>query len=291
MNTTHLLIIDPQNDFCDLPDSLLPNAGGEILKPALAVDGAHADMERLAAFIGKAAPALSNVTVTLDSHPFVAIERPTFWRDAAGQEVAPFTQITAASVAAGAYVPVNGDRIEPISGKPLTERVIELLTRLEDAGRYTLMVWPVHCVTASWGANVHASVDRALRSWERTAAAPVRKVHKGEYPLVEQYGVFEAETPIFEVPSTRFNGDLAASLTDGVDLLLVAGEASSHCVAASIEQLLRYRKGDGKGIVLITDCMSPVAGFEHAEMAFLARAEAAGVLLRTSEQVLDMLDA
>lgn len=291
MKTTHLLIIDPQNDFCDLPDSLLPNLGGEILKPALAVAGAHADMERLAAFIGKAAPALSDVTVTLDSHPFVAIERPTFWRDAAGQEVAPFTQITAACVAAGAYVPVNGNRIEPISGKPLTERVIELLTRLEQAGRYTLMVWPVHCVTATWGANIHTSVDRALRSWERTAAAPVRKVHKGEYPLVEQYGVFEAETPLFEVPSTRFNGALASSLTDGVDLLLVAGEASSHCVAASVDQLLRYRKGDGKGIVLITDCMSPVAGFEQAEKDFFARAQAAGVALRTAEQVLDMLDA
>lgn len=291
MNTTHLLVIDPQNDFCDLPDSLLPNVGGEILKPALAVAGANADMERLAAFIGTAAPILTDVTVTLDSHPFVAIERPTFWRDAAGQEVAPFTQITAASVAAGTYVPVNGNRIEPISGKPLTERVIELLTRLEQAGRYTLMVWPVHCVTASWGASVHVSVDRALRSWERTAAAPVRKVHKGEYPLVEQYGVFEAETPIAEVPSTRFNGGLAASLTDGVDLLLVAGEASSHCVAASIEQLLRYRKGDGTGIVLMADCMSPVAGFEQAEKDFFARAEAAGVRLLTSEQVLDMLDA
>ena len=44
---TQLLIIDPQNDFCDLPPALCPP--GEA--PALPVAGAHADLQRLAAFI------------------------------------------------------------------------------------------------------------------------------------------------------------------------------------------------------------------------------------------------
>ena len=49
-----LLMIDPQNDFCDLPPALCPP--GEA--PALPVAGAHADLQRLAA-LGCAAQALA----------------------------------------------------------------------------------------------------------------------------------------------------------------------------------------------------------------------------------------
>lgn len=39
----HLLVIDPQNDFCDLPASWLPvdPASGGALQPALPVAGSH----------------------------------------------------------------------------------------------------------------------------------------------------------------------------------------------------------------------------------------------------------
>ena len=49
-----LLIIDPQNDFCDLPESWRPldPISGQRLAPALPVPGAHADMLRLAELIG-----------------------------------------------------------------------------------------------------------------------------------------------------------------------------------------------------------------------------------------------
>ena len=51
---TQLLIIDPQNDFCDLPDNWLPaySHPGQhpepVLAPVLPVYGAHQDMLRLA---------------------------------------------------------------------------------------------------------------------------------------------------------------------------------------------------------------------------------------------------
>lgn len=288
---TQLLIIDPQNDFCDLPASWLPSVDGQAIAPALPVAGAHDDMLGLARFIDAAGELISGITVTLDSHPYVAIERTTFWVNELGQEVAPFTEITAQDVKAGRYRPVHGDRIEPISGKPLNERVIELLTRLEQAGRYRLMAWPVHCVTGSWGANIHAAVSKAINEWEFKTAAQVRKVLKGEYALAEQYGAFEAETPIDEVPGTRFNSPLAANLTDGVDRLLVAGEASSHCVEASIEQLIKYRKGDGSNIVLLIDCMSPVTGFKEQEQDFYERAQAAGMTLATWTQIEQQIKA
>lgn len=292
---TKLLVIDPQNDFCDIPEGELPmlvkdsERNEVIARPALAVPGGNADMTRLAAFIRQAGSALNDITVTMDSHPYVAIERTTFWLDASGNEVAPFTQITAQNVKDGVYRVRGGNRIEPVSQKPLTERVIDLLTRLEGEGRYTLMVWPVHCVTGTWGANIHSVIAAELATWELQAPWPVRKVQKGEYPLAEHYGVFEAETPIFEVPSTRFNADLHFKLTFGVDLLFVAGEASSHCVAASVDQMVKARHGDAEGIVLLTDCMSPVAGFEQHAADFLARSAAAGAQLMTAKQALELL--
>ena len=290
-----LLVIDPQNDFCDIPQNELPVIGHRSIgglqievteRPALPVAGAHFDMLRLADFVKAAGERLNRIVVTLDSHPFVAIERTTFWQDAQGQEVQPFTQITASSVRQGAFSPVNSDRSEPISGKPLRAAVIDLLDRLEAAGRFTLMAWPVHCVTATWGANIHRALAEELAQWERSSSFPVRKVLKGEYPLAEHYGAFEAETPLFEVPSTRFNGDLADELR--CDVLFVGGEASSHCVATSVEQLIRYRK-TGEGIVLLTDCMSPVAGFEQDAKAACEQAVQAGAKLMTSSEAIAFL--
>lgn len=281
----HLLLIDPQNDFCDTPNfqpELVP--AGE--RPALAVPGSHQDMLRVSNLVKQVGERIERIFVTMDSHPFVAIERTTFWRDADGNEVAPSTKVTAQSVREGRFVPVQAERVDPISGKRLHERVVELLERLEAAGHYTLMVWPVHCVKGTWGASLHPAIASCLNEWERQSAYSVAKVDKGEYPLVEHYGVFEAETPLEEVSSTCFNTDLADLLD--ANITLIAGEASSHCVAASYDQLVRQR-GSGRGIVVLTDAMSPVTGFEQAQADFFERARKAGSMLATVEETIDCL--
>src|SRR4051812_35200670 len=95
-----LLIVDPQNDFCDLPANWLPDnpLTGSALAPALPVPGAHRDMLRLAEVIERGAPGLSGITVTLDSHHRLDIAPPPFWTADGGGEVAPFTSITAGMV-------------------------------------------------------------------------------------------------------------------------------------------------------------------------------------------------
>ena len=55
-----LLIIDPQNDFCDPKGSLF-------------VPGADGDMTRLATMIDRISPKLADIHVTLDSHHLVDI--------------------------------------------------------------------------------------------------------------------------------------------------------------------------------------------------------------------------
>ena len=64
----HLVIIDPQNDFCDLPETHRPMASdGSRLTPSLPVPGAHADLLRVAGLIERGGAGLSAITVTLDA--------------------------------------------------------------------------------------------------------------------------------------------------------------------------------------------------------------------------------
>jgi nicotinamidase-related amidase len=108
------------------------------------------------------------------------------------------------------------------------------------------------------------------------------KVLKGMNPMTEQYSAFRAEVPRTDDPRTALNRPLMARLAAGQDTLLVAGEALSHCVAASVQDLLDHLPPERlRQTVLLTDCMSPVAGFEAAGQAFLTQARAAGVRTAT----------
>jgi len=277
----HLLMIDPQNDFCDLPPDHLPldPVSGQRQLPTLPVTGAHRDMQRLAGLVRAGAAGITRMTVTLDSHHRLDIAHPTFWRTANGGEVAPFTPITAAQVRDGRYLPRDAAALP---------RTLAYLDELEARGRYTLMVWPVHCEIGSWGHNVHADLRAAYNAWEERQLAVVDMVTKGSNPWTEHYSAVQAEVPDAADPGTQLNARLIAAL-DGADLIVVAGEASSHCVRATTEHVVANLTGRLERVVLLTDCMSPVGGFEAQHTAFLADMRSRGVQLATAGEVLPQL--
>ena len=277
-----LLVIDPQNDFCDLPAALQPTdpVTGARTAPSLPVAGAHADMQRVAAFIRQHAASIDAITVTLDSHQRIDIAHPGFWQRADGGAVAPFTPITAEQVRAGAFAPREPAHLP---------RTLAYLDALEARARYTLMVWPVHCEIGSWGHGVHAEVLAACGDWQLQRQRAVHNVFKGTNPWTEHYSAIEAEVVDAGDPDTALNTRLLAAL-DTADLLLIAGEASSHCVRATTEHILQHLPRLQAGarpehIVLLTDCMSPVGGFEAEHQAFLDRMRAQGVRLENSSQI------
>lgn len=277
-----LLVIDPQNDFCDLPLAYLPSdpLTGTRLAPALPVAGAHADLQRVAALVRSGGEGLTDITVTLDSHQRLDVAHPTFWRTGDGEAVTPFTAITAAQVRAGQFVPRDASALP---------RTLAYLDALEATGRYTLMVWPVHCEIGSWGHNVHADLRTAYNAWEEHHLQVVAKFTKGENPWTEHYSAVQAEVPDAADPHTLPNAALLARL-DTADVLLIAGEASSHCVKASTEHIVaQLPSGRPERVVLITDGMSPVAGFEAQHQAFLQDMQGRGVRLMTAEQALSLL--
>lgn len=261
MPTCNLLIIDPQNDFLDIEGAALP------------VPGANADMDRLAQWLLLHGERVQSITVTLDSHASIGVERTTFWLDAAGQSVAPFTVITAADVHSGKFAPRHAG---------LRAEVLAYLQALEAGGQRQLVVWPVHCVLGTWGHTIHAGLSQSLAAWEMRSGNTVTKVLKGQNPLTEQYSAFRAEVPRADDPHTALNQPLLHRLAGQSGLLLVAGEALSHCVAASVHDVMDHVPASRLAqTVLLTDCMSPVPGFEAMGQQFLEAARARGLRTQT----------
>lgn len=269
MNRIRLFVIDPQNDFMDIEGAALP------------VSGANADMDRLAGFVSSAASSIDDLIVTMDSHASVGIERTTFWVRADGGAVSPFTPIRAVDVESNTYLPRNASA---------RSQVIAYLQALESSGERTLIVWPVHCVLGTWGHNIHGELVRSIAEWEYATGHACEKVLKGLNPMTEQYSAFRAEVPRPDDPRTHNNIGLMARLENGPEWLVVAGEASSHCVAASGEDMLSQlsRERIAKTIFL-SDCMSPVTGFEAAAQRFLDEASACGALVLPVQEAMARL--
>lgn len=295
-----LLLIDPQNDFCDLPADWCPldPLTGQALAPALPVAGAHADMLRLAGLIRAGTDGISAITLTLDAHHRFDIAHPAFWQTGAGGEcnagstsgtggtndaggpVAPFTPITAAQVRDGSFAPRD---------PAMLPKALAYLDALAQRARYTLMVWPVHCEIGSWGQALHPALKAACNGWEERHLAVAQKVNKGSNPWTEHYSALQAEVPDADDAATQLNRALIADL-DRADLILIGGEASSHCVRATTEHLVENLPSGQPGkIVLLTDCMSPVGGFEAQQREFLDDMARRGVRLASSADMLPAL--
>jgi nicotinamidase-related amidase len=214
----------------------------------------------------------------LDSHGTVGIERTTFWRKPDGAAVEPFTEITAADVVAKRFMPRDA---------ALTADVLGYLRELERSNRYRLMVWPVHCVLGTWGHNVHASVAAAVAQWEERVQHNAVKVLKGMNPMTEQYSAVQAEVPVATDPLTLRNAQLIEHCRPDAGYLLVAGEAASHCVAATMDDVFEaFGPDELTRTIILKDCMSPVRGFESQAAHFFERARALGASVMTAADAL-----
>ena len=259
---THLLIVDPQTDFC-APDG------------ALSVPGADADMARLAALVRRLTPRLDAVHVTLDTHHALDIAHPLFWQDAAGQPPAPFTTISAAEVEAGRWRPVlpGGEA-----------RALAYVWALDAHGRYPLSVWPPHCLLGSAGHAVLPVLFHGLQDWEESRRRNVDYVVKGLNPWTEHYSALRADVPDPADPGTQPNLVLIDALRQA-EVIGVAGEAGSHCVANTVRDLAELGGDDLLArVVLLVDAVSPVSGFAALQAGFIQDMTARGMKTATTTE-------
>ncbi|WP_028451519.1 hypothetical protein [Chitinilyticum aquatile] len=259
---TQLLLIDPQYDFCDMPGAALP------------VAGANADLQRAAQLIARLGDRLGAIHVTLDTHQPLDIAHPVWWRDAAGNPPAPFTVITANEVHAGIW----------LARDPAQQAAsVAYVDALAASGKYQLVIWPEHCLAGSPGHTVQPDVLAALHNWSRSQLKTVNFVSKGMNPHTEHYSAIQAEVPDPHDPTTHPDTAWLAQLAQA-DTLLIAGEALSHCVASTVRDLAAQLPDRIDRFMLLTDCSSPVPGFEAFGEAFVAELTSKGMKLATSSR-------
>ena len=262
MDKIKLLIIDPQNDFCD------PNG-------SLFVPGADIDCKNLASFIKKNSRKIDAIHITLDSHSTYHIAHPVFWKDSNGKNPDPFTIITEKDIADGKYIPVD---------KKLTETVKKYVQDLEAKGQFKLTIWPLHCIIGTWGNSVQKQIIEATQNWELDN--PCKNsiyTRKAENPLTEQYSAIQAEVPIENDEATKINFTLIENLKQA-DKIIVAGEALSHCLANTVIDICKYIPANK--ITVLTDCTSPVTGYEKEANNFLEKMQNKGMHIAISSDFL-----
>lgn len=248
MKNVHLVLIDPQRDFC--------NPSG-----ALYVKGAEKDMERLAKFVDRTHSKLNDIHVTLDSHHLIDVAHPGFWRDSAGKHPDPFTIIGSSDIESGKWTPFRPS---------LFRRMLEYTKALEKGGRYPLCIWPPHCLIGTPGAAI---VDDLFKSLQKFCAegATIDFVTKGSNIYTEHYSAVQAEVPDPNDPTTMLNARFIQTLMDA-DEIAIAGEAGSHCVANTVRDIANNFNDDSyvKKIILLEGCYSPVPGFEKFQTDFIS---------------------
>jgi len=253
----HLLLIDVQKDFC-FPEGTLYVAGRS-------GTGAIDDSKRIAEFVYKNLGVLTDVTTTMDTHLAFQIFFPSFWLDRDDQPLTAHRVVTADQIAAGEARPNPAIAKWLCNGNYtwLCKQVLHYAKELERAGKYQLYLWPPHCLLGSDG---HALVGviheaRLFHSFVRGTQSNVEV--KGGNPLTENYSVLRPEV------LSRFDGGpLAQRNTQFLETLLsadavvIAGQAASHCVKSTIDDLLGEIAAQdpalAKKVYLMTDCMSAV---------------------------------
>lgn len=257
MKKTHLITIDPQNDFCDP-------------KGALTVAGADQDMVRLAAFISANQPRISEIHCTLDSHQVIHIAHPIFWKNSKGESPAPFTPISSADVKNGTWAPFHPG---------LQAHAQNYVDTLEKNGRYGLLIWPPHCLIGSWGHSVVPAVSQALIDWETKTVNRVGFITKGSNFLTEHYSGVMADVPDDSDNTTKLNTALIDTLMEA-DEILITGEALSHCVANTVRDIANnFGDENIKKFVLLEDTSSSVSGFESMGEDFVKEMVGRGMRL------------
>ena len=251
-----LVVVDVQNTFC--------TPGFELFVAGRSGTGALDDSRRLCEFVYRNLCSLTQIVPTLDTHQALQIFHPILLVDADGNHAEPFTQVTAEDVVSGRWqvsaLAAAGLGLDPDYA---TEHLRHYTRTLEEGGKYNLTVWPFHALLGGIGYALVAAVEEALFFHSIARFAPLDFQPKGDNPLTEHYSMLgpEVELDLEGEPLGKRNQPLVERLLQ-YDAVLIAGQAKSHCVAWTIEDLLCdphvRERGLEEKVYLLEDCTSSV---------------------------------
>jgi nicotinamidase-related amidase len=126
----------------------------------------------------------------------------------------------------------------------------------------------------------------AFDEWEKKRYGMIDYVTKGSNPFTEHYSGVLADVPDPKDPTTLLNMELIQTL-ENADLILLSGQALSHCVANTARDIFKKFGVDSlKKITVISDTTSPVGGFEQMADDFVKEATALGVKFEKSTNII-----
>ncbi len=227
--------------------------------------GATDDCARLCAFVYRNLDRITDITCTLDSHQPLQIFMPGFWEDSHGGPVGAHRLVSAEDLHRGELRPTDQAVAELADGNRqwLDKQVLDYCEQLASAGRYELYIWPPHCLVGGDGHALLGVVQEARLFHAAARGSGVPIAIKGLHPLTENYSVFAPEVLTGHDGSELGVRDVALleKLLGGNDVLVVAGEAGSHCVRSSVEDLIvgKEQLGSSCRIYILRDCVSAVA--------------------------------
>lgn len=251
-----LVLVDVQNTFC------IP--GFELYVGGRSGTGAVDDNRRLCEFIYRNLGIITQIYPTMDTHQAMQIFHSIFLVNEQGEHPASFTLVSEEEIKQGKWKfnPAISDSIS-IDPKYGQKHLLHYMSALKKSSKYDLTIWPYHAMLGGIGHALVSSVEEAIFFHSVARYTQPSFQIKGNNPLTEHYSVVGPE--VLDGPEGK---SIAQKNTQFIEMLLkfdavvIAGQAKSHCVAWTIDDLLedeRVReKKLTKKVYLLEDCTSPV---------------------------------
>jgi nicotinamidase-related amidase len=283
-----VLAVDIQNTFC-IPEFELFVAGRS-------GTGAVDDNRRLCEFLYRNLGEITQIFPSLDTHHAMQVFHAIWLVDEHGNHPAPYTLVSAEDVAGGRWR-MNCAVAEALGiDHDYAERHLAYYTRqLAVGGKYDLTIWPYHAMLGGIGHALVSAIEEAIFFHGVARFSNPEFQVKGDNPFTEHYSLLGPE--VTEGPDGDRLGARNAELIENLltfDVVVVAGQAKSHCLAWTIDDLLRdedVRERLAERTYLLEDCTSPVVVpgvvdyTDEADAAF-ARYAAAGMhVVRSTDPI------
>ena len=283
-----LLAVDVQNTFC------VP--GFELFVAGRSGIGAVDDSRRLCEFIYRNLPTITQIVPSLDTHHAMQVFHAIWLIDDCGNHPAPYTLVSAEDVETGRWK-MNAAVAAAlgIDSDYAQRHLAHYTRRLAEGGRYDLTVWPYHAMLGGIGHALASAVEEAIFFHGIARRSRPDFQVKGDNPLTEHYSMLGPE--VTEGPDGDRLGGRNTELIDKLlrfDAVVVAGQAKSHCVAWTIDDLLRddeVRRRLASRTYLLEDCTSPVVVpgvvdyTDEADAAFERYAAAGMHVVRSTDPI------
>jgi nicotinamidase-related amidase len=250
-----LLAVDVQNTFC------IP--GFELFVGGRSGTGAVDDNRRLCAFVYRNLGAITQIFPSLDTHHAMQVFHAIWLVDDQGNHPAPYTLVSAEDVDSGRWR-ANPAVAEALGIDPdyAARHLVHYAHRLASGGKYDLTIWPYHAMLGGIGHALVSAVEEAIFFHGIARHSHPEFQVKGDNPLTEHYSMLGPE--VMEGPDGDRLGDKNAALIERLltfDAVIVAGQAKSHCMAWTIDDLLEEEAAGSRlaeRTYLLEDCTSPV---------------------------------